>query len=206
MEKPHLPNFLYYMDEDEDPVPCFTMTNPYEAILTQDPTRSCVQVTPDMLHSFQPPEDKLPPEGQGIDIWYSSSSGKIHFHQIGHWSIMSDKPSYTGHPQPLNCQTPLDVIENLLNFEGNELLDYLTHKPDFVAELNINRSSDDLLDLSTTYLGTDLVQRTDVFNAQPSFPIILDCHTNGEFSGDGKLDILLDTGISKSYMSEVYYM
>ena len=65
----------------------------------------------------------------------------------------------------LNCQIPLDVIENLLNFEGNELLDYLTHQPDIVAELNINRSSDNLLDLSTTCLGTDLVQRTDVFNA-----------------------------------------
>ena len=158
------------------------MTNLYEAILTHDPTRSCVQVTPDMLHSFQPPEDLLPQEEDpGIDIWYPSSSGKTHFHQTGHWSIMSDKPSYTGHPQPLNCQIPLDVIENPLNFEGNELLDYLTHQPDIVAELNINRSSDDLLDVSTTYLGTDLVQRTGVFNAQPSFPITLDCHTNGEF-------------------------
>ena len=89
------------MDEDEDPVPFFAMTNPYEAILT------------------------LPPEDPGIDIWYPSSSGKTHFHQIGLWSIMSGKPSYTGHPQPLNCQTPLDIIENPLNFEGNELVDYL---------------------------------------------------------------------------------
>ena len=183
------------------------MTNLYEAILTQEPTRSCVQVTPDMLHSFQHPEDLLPQEEDpGIDIWCQSSSGKIHFHQIGLWSIMSDKLSYTGHPQPLNCQIPLDVIENPLKFEGNELLDYLTHQPDIVAELNINRSSDDLPDVSTTYLGTDLVHRTNVFNAQPSFPIILDCHTNGEFSGDGKLDIQLGTGISKSYMSEAYYM
>ena len=46
-----------------------------------------------------------------------------------------------------------------------------------LAKLNINRSYDDLLDVSTTYLGTDLVQITDVFNAQPSFPITLDCHT-----------------------------
>ena len=97
----------------------------------------------------------------------------------------------------------MDVIENLLNFEGNELLDYLTHQPHIVAELNINRSPDDLPEVSTTYLGTDLVQRTDVFNAQPSFPIILDCHTNGEFSGGGKLNILLDTGISKSSVSKV---
>ena len=51
---------------------------------------------------------------------------------------MSDKVKlYRSHPQPLNCQIPLDVIENPLNFEGNELLDYLTHQPDIVAELNI---------------------------------------------------------------------
>ena len=43
-------------------------------------------------------------------------------------------------------------------------------------------------------------------NAQPSFPITLDCHTNGELLGGGKLDILLDTGASKSYMSKAYYM
>ena len=37
MQGPDLPEFLYHMDEDEDPVPCFAMTNPYEAILTHDP-------------------------------------------------------------------------------------------------------------------------------------------------------------------------
>ena len=134
---------------------------------------------------------------------------------------MSDRPSYTVHPQPsgvsgtgcidfcidrLNCQTPLDITENTLNFEGIESLDYLTQQPDITADLNINRSYDDLLDVSTIYLGTGLVQRTDVFSTQPSFPITFDCHTNGEFLGGGKLDILLDTGISKSYMSEAYYM
>ena len=71
MEQPHLSDFLYHMgEEDEDPVLCFAMTNPYEAILTHDPTRTCVQVTSDMLQSFQPVEDLLPEEDPGIDIWY----------------------------------------------------------------------------------------------------------------------------------------
>ena len=100
----------------------------------------------------------------------------------------------------------MDVIENPLNLEGNELLDYLIYEPDIDAELNINRSSD----LSTTYLGTDLVQRTDVFNAQPSFPITLDCHTNGEFSGGGKVKHpVRHRNIQKfsfKSLSEAYYM
>ena len=133
---------------------------------------------------------------------------------------MSDRPSYTIHPpygvsgsgcmdfciDRLNHLAPLDEVEAPLNFEGIEHTDYLTHQPDTTAELNINRSYDDLLDVFTTYLGADLIQMTDVFNAQPSFPITLDCHTDSKLLGGGKLDILLETRASKSYMSKVYYM
>ena len=51
----------------------------------------------------------------------------------------------------------MDEEEAPLNFEGIEPTDYLTHKSDTTAELNINRSYDDLLDMSTTYLGIDLI-------------------------------------------------
>ena len=134
---------------------------------------------------------------------------------------MSDRPSYTIHPQPsgvvgsgcmdfcsdrLDHQVTFDEPEASLNFEGIEPTDYLIYQPDTIAELNINRSHDDLLDVSTTYLGADIVQRTYLFNAHPSFPITLDCHTNGELLGGGNLDILLDTGTSKSYMTKAFYM
>ena len=106
----------------------------------------------------------------------------------------------------LNRQSPLSEEELQLTFEGIESSEYLTNQPDIVAELNINRSYDDLLDVSTTYLGPDLIQSNHVFNAEPSFSITLDCHTDGELLGGGKLDILLDTGTSKSYMSKAFYM
>ena len=152
---------------------------------------------------------------------YPPDSGKAHLSQVSLWSIMSDRPSYTIHPQPsglarsgcmdfsidrLNRQFPLSDEELQLTFEGIESSEYLTNQPDTVAELNINRSYDDLLDVSTTYLGPDLIQSNHVFNAEPSFPITLDCHTDGELLGGGKLDILLDTGASKSYMSKAFYM
>ena len=219
MQEQDLPEFLYHMDEDEDPVPCFAMTNPYEAILTHDPSRSCVRVTPDMLQSMKPQED-TPNVPNGIDILYSPDSGKAHLSQVSLWSIMSDRPSYIIHPQPsrlarsgcmdfsidrLNRQSPLSEEEQL-TFEGIESSEYLTYQHDTVAELNINRSYDDLLDVSTTYLSPDLIQSNHVFNAEPSFPITLDCHTDGELLAGGKLDILLDTGASKSYMSKAFYM
>ena len=31
IQEPDLPDFLHHLDKGEDPVPCFTMTNPYEA-------------------------------------------------------------------------------------------------------------------------------------------------------------------------------
>ena len=221
LDEPELPDFLLHIDEEEDPMPCYAMTNPYEALLMHDPDRLCVRVSPDMLHSFQPTKMDVMEQGTSTDVWYPKDSGKTHFHQVSLWSIMSDRPSYTVHPQTsgvlgsgcmdfcidrLNRKNPTDELEVLSNFEGIEAHDYLLHQSDTVAELNINRSYDDLLDVSTTYLGTDLVQITDVFNAQPSFPMTLDCHTDGELLGGGKLDILLDTGASKSYMSKAFYM
>ena len=130
-------------------------------------------------------------------------------------------PSYTFHPQlsgvagsgcmdfsidRFNRQSPC-LEEGLhLTFEGIESSDYLTYQPNTIAELNMNRSYDDLLNVSTTYLGPYLIQSNHVFNAEPSFPITLNCDTGGELLGGGKLDILLDKGTSKSYMSKAFYM
>ena len=221
LEEPDLPEFLYHLEEDEDPLPSFAMTNPYEAMITHDPSRKCVCISPDMLHSLSPIHQEEPNSNPGIDILYPKETGKTHLEQMSLWSIMSDRPSYTIHPQPsgvsgsgcmdfsidrLNRQNVHEEDRFPLVFESIEVTDYLTCYPDIQAELNINRSYDDLLDVSTTYLGMDIVQRTDVFNAEPSFPISLDCHADGELSGGGKLDILLDTGASKSYMSKAFYM
>ena len=197
------------------------MTNPYEAILTHVPSRTCVCVAPDMLQSLQPPSDPPPEADLRIDVWYPQDSGKTHVHQMGLWSIMFDRPSYTIHLQPtgvsgsscmdfcvdrLNRQAPSDRVETKLTFKGIEFTDYLINQPDIIADLNINRSYDDLLDMSTTYLDANLVQKMDVFNADPFFPITLDCCADGELLGGRILDILLDTGASKSYMSTAYYM
>ena len=160
------------------------MTNPYEALIIHDPTRQCIRVTPDMIHSLQPKLDDsiIDPS---TDIIHPEGLGKTHFNQMSLWSIMSDRPSYTVHPQSsgvtgsgcmdfsfdrMNCQTPLHEDDQSVNFNNLEQLDFLTYYPNIVAKLNINRSYDDLLDVSTTYLGPDLVQNNHVFNPEPTFP------------------------------------
>ena len=62
---------------------------------------------------------------------------------------MSDRPSYTIHPQPsgisgsrcmdfyidrLNHQAPFNEVDTPLAFEGIESTDYLTYQPDIIAE------------------------------------------------------------------------
>ena len=47
---------------------------------------------------------------------------------------------------------------------------------------------------------------TDTFQPEQDFPIYSNCHTRGQFAGGGMIDILLDTGASKSYMSKGFYM
>ena len=98
-----------------------------------------------MLHSFQPTKMDLVEPITSTDVWYTKDSGKKHFHQLNLWSIMSDRPSYTIHPQTsgvlgsgcmdfcidrLNRKNPTDELEVLSNFEGIEAHDYLLHQSD----------------------------------------------------------------------------
>ena len=62
------------------------------------------------------------------------------------------------------------------------------------------------MDVTTTYLGQESIKITDTFRPKQAFPIYSNCHTWEQFIGDGMLDILLNTGASKSYMSKEFYM
>ena len=46
LDEPELPDFLFHLDEEEDPMPCFAMTNPYETLLLNDSDRLCVRDFP----------------------------------------------------------------------------------------------------------------------------------------------------------------
>ena len=65
---------------------------------------------------------------------------------------------------------------------------------------------DHMIDVTTTYLGHESIKITDTFRPEQAFPINSNCHMWGQFVGGGMLDIHLDTGASKSYMSKAFYM
>ena len=93
-----------------------------------------------------------------------------------------------------------------LEFQHMPTGEYLDRYDGITSELNINMEYDDMVDVTTTYLGHESIKITDTFRPEQAFPIYSNCHTWGQFIGGGMLDILLDTGASKSYMSKGFYM
>ena len=65
---------------------------------------------------------------------------------------------------------------------------------------------DENSDLSTTYLGKSDKTRNDKLKAEESFPISEHGCTVGRLLDGTECQLLLDTGVSKSFMSKSFYM
>ena len=65
---------------------------------------------------------------------------------------------------------------------------------------------DENTDLSTTYLGKADRSKNNKTKAEESFPISEQGYTMGKLLDGAECQIPLDTGSSKSFMSESYYM
>ena len=83
--------------------------------------------------------------------------------------------------------------------------DYLDVYDGVYAEVIITNRFDEDMDLSTTYLGqVDMSRKTEV-KAEESLAMNAAGHTE-ELLDRTECEILIDTGMSKSYMSKSYYM
>ena len=94
----------------------------------------------------------------------------------------------------------LNLPDTPLMEEDLDRYDTITNK------LHDTKSFHDNRDVSTTYLGRGQTTRNDEFLPQLSFPIDVNSHTHGKVIGGNRLDVLIDTGASKSYMSKAYYL
>ena len=110
-------------------------------------------------------------------------------------------------PERLNrSDQAKEVSMALLEFPHMPTSEYLDNYDGITSELNVNMEYDDSVDVTTTYLGHESIKLTDTFHPEQTFPIYSNCHTWGQFVGGGMLDVLQDTGASKSYMSKAFYM
>ena len=74
------------------------------------------------------------------------------------------------------------------------------------ADVVYSNRSDESSDLSTTYLGRTRVTRETKVKAEEEFTISEQGYTMGKLFDNSDCQILLDTGVSKSYMSKSYYL
>ena len=148
--------------------------------------------------------------------------------QMKEWSILSDHVRYVTSDRSetfnnlsidkLNYRQDIDLYRDLqekellnahVNFRGS--LDklkseYLDVYEGVYAKIVSSDRFDEDTDLSTTYLGqSDMTRDTEV-KAEENFPITSCGYTRGKLIDGTESDMLVDTGVSKSYMSKSYFM
>ena len=93
----------------------------------------------------------------------------------------------------------------MMNIDFGESPDVLKVKymdvyEDVFAEVVKPNRFDENVDLSTTYLGKIDMKREDIMKAEESFPISQQGFVIGKVLNGEECQVLLDTGVSKSYM------
>ena len=209
--------------EENDPI---IEVSPYEALVIQDASRiGAIESLPnpkpqqEVLTEFQTPKNSK------TDCVLTNPGKEVNVQDMDNWSVFTDRLRYTTpatttpgfdiqgqgcldfSPKRVNH---LDQAKNvsmaLLDFKHMQASEYMDRYDGVTIELNVNMDYNDAVDVTTTYLGQESVEITDTFQPKQNFPIHSNCHTWGWFAGGGMIDILLDTGASKSYMSKGFYM
>ena len=148
--------------------------------------------------------------------------------QIEQWLILSDNIVYVRSEdkdfmngidiKPIDYQKYKRMYKRMSK-EGGEKIDidfgespevmkdrYMDMYDEVYAEMVITSRFNENVDLSTTYLGRNNMQREEMLKAEESFPISEQGFVKGKLINGEGCQILLDTGASKSYMSKSYYL
>ena len=157
------------------------------------------------------------------NIWYPLNKKTINTHGIHNWSIFSNNISYTTHSNTTTSNIKLNTYNdhtvnkmensmkhkvapintNLGNFSSEEYMDSYNG---IRCELKSSVHFDESTDIVTTYLGLENMTLDHTFNLEENFPFYANSHTLANFQTGGVMDILLDSGTSKSYMSKSFYL
>ena len=111
------------------------------------------------------------------------------------------------HKDKLNTRGEEESIK--LYFDDTALKlheEYLDVYDGIQSEIVNTSSFNEKSDLSTTYLGRSDKERNDKLKAEEVFPISEHGYTSGKLLDGTECQLLLDTGVSKSFMSKSFYM
>ena len=209
--------------EETDPV---IEVSPYEALVIQDASKIGAL---ESLPNPEPQQEILTevqiPKNLKTDCVLTNPGEEVNVQDMDSWSVFTDRLRYTAPATQapgydIQGQGCLDFFTERVNrldqagdvgmapldFKCLQASEYMDRYDGIAIELNVNMDYDDAVDVTTTYLGRETMNITDTFQPEQNFPIYSNCHTRGQFTGGGMIDILLDTRASKSYMSKGFYM
>ena len=145
--------------------------------------------------------------------------------QMIHWSIFSDLLKYIGRSldmvpsltvKPLDYRQYKRLYHSLktdkgltvgIEFEGDKLKkEYFDRYDGLYTEISQATRFDESTDLCTPYLGRIDMTRDMTIKAEEKFPMSGQGYTSGKLLDNTECSILLDAGVSKSYMLKSYYM
>ena len=145
--------------------------------------------------------------------------------QMIHWSILSDLIKYIDESldmvpslavKPLDYKQPKRLYHSLktdkgltvdIEFECDKLKEeYFDMHDGIYTEISQATRFDESTDLNTTYLGRIDMTRDIKITVEEKFPFSGQGYTSGKLLDNTEHSILLDIGVSKSYMSKSYYM
>ena len=176
-------------------------------------------------HALLNPHIELPTKTPEIEDFYDMCSQGPKTPNTQHmedWSILSTEIHY-GHQKNTGTNNLLVLggqqkllkewatSDSAPKLEATDLpdtplmKDYLDQYDSISNKLHDTKSFHDNRDISTTYCGPGQQNRTNEFQPELSFPMNVNSHTLGRVLGGNRIDILLDSVASKSYMSKAYY-
>ncbi|MCG8625324.1 MAG: retropepsin-like domain-containing protein, partial [Proteobacteria bacterium] len=175
-------------------------------------------------HMLLHPEEEQPPDPFLTTDFYKMEPRKPsvpNIQNMEEWSVLSTEMHYTDPPQGhqslmvMNCETDLlkewdksgkaPKVPEIDLPETPVIQDYLDQFDHISNVLVTSGKFQDNRDVSTTYLGPEQISKTDHFVPEVKFPISATSHTWAQLIGGPMMNILLDTGASKSYMSRAYF-
>ena len=177
--------------------------NPYADLLFHDPSSQNTDPFNEYMEVFQ--QGNKTTNTKGMEDWSILGTQITYPHTTYHNSLifLQEGPSAILQEWTLSPSCP--QVQQINLPDQPNLEDYLDSHEEVENFLNLSGQYDDHRDVSTTYLGTEKIYSTDRYTLEPSVPIYSNSHTWGQILGGGMLDILIDTGASKCYMSKAYY-
>ena len=114
---------------------------------------------------------------------------------------------YRKHIRPYNSlKTDKDLTSDVI-LERDKVEDVYFDKYDGIyTEISQATRFDESTDLSTTYLAKTDMTRDQIIKAEEKCPISGQGYMHGKLLDNTECSILIDTGASKSYMSNSYYV